>query len=111
MALTDVAVRQARPRPKEYKLSDERGLLLLVGPNGRKGWRLRYKFEGREKMLSFGTYPEVSLSMARERRDAARRLSQAASIRVPSARRGTPPEKPRHRVPSASSAGTTFSRS
>jgi hypothetical protein len=73
MPLTDVAVRQARPNQKEYKLCDERGLLLIIRPNGSKWWRLRYRFGGLEKMISLGVYPDVSLSMARERRDAARR--------------------------------------
>ena len=66
--LTDTQVRQARPKDKEYKLSDERGLLLVVRPNGAKWWRLRYRFQGPEKMISLGTYPDVTLSMARGRR-------------------------------------------
>lgn len=74
MPLTDITVRQARPKQKEYKLSDERGLLLVVRPTGPKSWRLRYQFQGKEKMISLGVYPDVSLSMARDRRDAARRL-------------------------------------
>jgi hypothetical protein len=61
-----------------------RGLLLVVRPNGSKWWRLRYTFQGREKMISLGIYPDVSLSMARERRDAAHRLI-AADPRVPKA--------------------------
>jgi hypothetical protein len=74
MALTDTQVRQARPKEKEYKLSDERGLLLVVRPNGARWWRLRYRFQGKEKMIRLGVYPDASLSMARDRRDAARRL-------------------------------------
>lgn len=74
MPLTDLAVRQARPKEKEYKLRDERGLLLVVRPNSAKWWRLRYKIQGRENMISLGVYPDVSLSMARDRRDASRRL-------------------------------------
>jgi hypothetical protein len=74
MPLTDVQVRQARPREKVYKLRDERGLLLLVRPTGAKWWRLRYEFQGKENMLSLGVYPDVSLSMARDRRDATGRL-------------------------------------
>jgi len=74
MPLTDVTVRQSRPKEKEYRLSDERGLLLVVRPNGAKWWRLRYQFQGKEQMISLGVYPDVSLSMARERRDAARRV-------------------------------------
>ncbi len=58
--LTDVTVRQARPKGKEYKLSDQRGLLLVVRPTGAKWWRLRYQFQGKEKMISLGVYPDVS---------------------------------------------------
>lgn len=85
MPLTDTAVRLARPKDKEYRLSDERGLLLVVRPNGGKWWRLRYRFQGTEKMIGLGTYPDVSLSMTRERRDAARRL--LADGKDPSAER------------------------
>jgi len=66
--LTDTQVGQAHPKDKEYKLSEERGLLLVVRPNGAKWWRLRYRFQGPEKMISLGTYPDVTLSMARGRR-------------------------------------------
>jgi hypothetical protein len=83
--LTDVTVRQARPKEKEYKLSDQRGLLLVVRPTGAKWWRLRYPFQGKEKMISLGVYPDVSLSMARDRRDAARRM--VADGKDPSAER------------------------
>jgi hypothetical protein len=65
MPPTDTAVRQARPKGKVYKLRDERGLLLLMRPSGAKWWRLRYKIQGKENMLSLGVYPDVSLSMAR----------------------------------------------
>ena len=85
MPLTDVQVRQARPKEKEYKLSDERGLLLVVRPTGAKWWRLRYQFQGKEQMISLGVYPDVSLSMARDRRDASRRL--VADGKNPSAER------------------------
>jgi hypothetical protein len=57
MPLTDTQVRQARPKEKGYKLRDERGLLLLVWPTGSKWWRLRYKIQGNENMLSLGVYP------------------------------------------------------
>jgi hypothetical protein len=74
MPLTDTGVRQARPKEKEYRLSDARGLLIVVRPNGAKWWRLRYRFQRLQKMISLGVYPDVSLAMARDRRDAARRL-------------------------------------
>ncbi len=73
MPLSDAKVRNAKPREKQYKLFDGDGLFLLVTPNGKKGWRFKYRFAGKEKLISFGTYPEVSLSDAREKRLAARK--------------------------------------
>src|SRR3546814_5584132 len=77
MALTDTAIRNAKPRSKPYKLGDSLGLLLLVQPSGGKRWRLKYRVDGREKKLGIGTYPEVSLIEARRRRDEARELIAA----------------------------------
>lgn len=74
MPLTDLEVRRAKASDKPQKLADEKGLLLLIAPAGGKWWRLRYRFDGKEKMLSLGTYPDVSLAEARERRDDARKL-------------------------------------
>lgn len=74
MALTDVAIRQARPRQSPYKLSDSGGLFIQITPAGGKLWRLKYRFHGREKLLSFGPYPILSLAEARGQRDAAKRL-------------------------------------
>lgn len=74
MPLTDTACRNAKPRPKPYKLPDGGGLLLLVNPTGSKWWRLRYTFDGKEQMQSLGIYPDVPLTQARARRDAARKL-------------------------------------
>lgn len=74
MALTDTNVRNAKPKAKAYSLTDERGLSILIRPTGGKWWRFRYRFEGTEKMLSLGTYPDVSLKEARDRRDGARKL-------------------------------------
>jgi integrase len=71
--LTDSKVRSAKPLSKVYKLSDGRGLHLLVHPNGGKYWQLRYRFLGKEKTASLGTYPETSISQAREGREALRR--------------------------------------
>ncbi len=73
MALSDVKVRTAKPEAKAYKLTDGDGMVLLVHPNGSKYWRLRYRFDGKEKMLALGIYPEVTLSDARARRDEARK--------------------------------------
>ncbi len=74
MPLTDTAIRNAKPGEKTVKLFDERGLYLEVSPAGGKWWRLKYRFDGKEKRLSLGVYPDVSLRDARERRDAARKL-------------------------------------
>jgi integrase len=71
--LTDAAIRNAKPGAKPYKLSDGKGLFLLITPAGGKWWRLRYRFGGKEKLLSLGTYPESGLKEARTRRDEARR--------------------------------------
>jgi hypothetical protein len=72
--LTDVGVRNAKPREKAFKLSDEKGLYLLVEPSGSKLWRLKYRFANKEKKLALGVYPEVTLAQARERQLEARRL-------------------------------------
>jgi len=74
MALTDTAIRGLSPKQKPYKKADERGLYLLVQPNGSRWWRFKYSFEGREKGISLGTYPDTPLKSAREKRDAARQL-------------------------------------
>jgi len=73
MPLSDITIRNTKPGPKPAKLFDERGLFLLVTPSGGKWWRLKYRFEGKEKLLSLGTYPDVGLKDARERRDSARK--------------------------------------
>ena len=72
-SLSEVKIRNAKPRENEYKLLDGNGLFLLVAPSGGKLWRLRYQFEKMEKKLLPGTYPEISLLDARQRRDDARR--------------------------------------
>ncbi len=74
MPLTDTSIRNARSRGKPYKIFDGGGLHLLVNPEGSKLWRLKYRFGGREKLLSFGPYPLVGLKAAREKRDAAKLL-------------------------------------
>lgn len=74
MPLTDTAIRNTKPGTKPIKLFDERGLFLLVTPNGGKWWRFRFMFDGKEKLLSLGVYPDVSLKDARDRRDDARKL-------------------------------------
>src|ERR1017187_2436348 len=74
MALTDTEVRKARPAEKPYRLSDGGSLYLWVTPAGGKLWRWAYKHEGKEKLMSFGKYPDVSLALARERHGEARKL-------------------------------------
>lgn len=73
MPLTDTAIRTAKPGEKPYKLADEKGLFLLVNPNGAKWWRLKFRVDGKEKSLSLGTYPDTSLKEARSKRDEARK--------------------------------------
>jgi len=85
MALTETKIKSATPEAKPYKLPDERGLHLLVTPQGGKWWRFRYRFDGKEKLLSLGTYPDIGLKDARERRDQARKL--VAQAIDPSAQR------------------------
>jgi len=74
MSLTDSAIRNAKPGPKVIRMKDDRGLHLEISPKGGKYWRLRYWISGRERLISLGTYPEVSLRQARDRREDARRL-------------------------------------
>jgi integrase len=79
MHLSHFAITKAKPKDKSYKLSDGAGLYLLIEPNGSKLWRFRYRFAGRENMLTFGPYPAVSLGDAREKRDEARKLLAAGT--------------------------------
>ncbi|WP_413457621.1 tyrosine-type recombinase/integrase [Herbaspirillum huttiense] len=72
--LKDLQVKNAKPKDKPYKLADGGGLYLLVTPAGGKGWRLKYLYQGKEKLISLGTYPEVGLQEARKRRDSNKEL-------------------------------------
>jgi hypothetical protein len=83
--LTDTAIRNIKPDEKACKLFDGGGLYLLEKPSGARLWRMKYRVDGREKLISFGQYPDVPLKTARERRDEARRLI-AANV-DPSAKR------------------------
>jgi integrase len=74
MALTAVAIRNAKGRAKPYKLTDGGGLYLLVSPNGARYWRMNYRHLGKQKTLAFGVYPDTGLADARERRDMARKV-------------------------------------
>lgn len=100
LALTDTVIRAAKPQAKQYKLYDEKGLLLIVRPTGGKLWRFKYRYVGKEQQLSIGTYPDVSLKVARQRRDEARKM--VAEGGNPSA------EKKRAAVLAAMSVGNTF---
>ena len=74
MSLTDSAIKAAKPKAAQYKLHDAGGLFLLVRTSGGKLWRLKYRFNGKEQLLSLGAYPDVSLAAARKRRDEARKM-------------------------------------
>ncbi|MDO3377062.1 tyrosine-type recombinase/integrase [Geoalkalibacter halelectricus] len=100
MPLTDAKIRNLKASDKQSKHFDGDGLYLLVTPAGGKGWRFKYRFDGKEKLLSFGSYPEISLSEARQRREEARQ--QVA--------RGMDPSELRkaHRTASAECAANSF---
>lgn len=68
MPIKEAQARNASPKAKAFKLADGEGLFLLVKPNGSKLWQMKYRFNGKEKLLSFGAYPETSLAAAREQR-------------------------------------------
>lgn len=77
MPLSDTTIRTAKPTGKKQKLTDGAGLYLEVSPAGSKLWRLKYRFNGKEKLLALGSYPATSLKDAREKRDGARKLLEA----------------------------------
>ncbi|MCB1660276.1 MAG: integrase arm-type DNA-binding domain-containing protein, partial [Pseudomonadales bacterium] len=72
--LTDTAIKSTKPKDTPYKLSDGGGMYLLVKPNGGKYWHLAYRFNNKQKLLSLGVYPEVTLKDARKKRDDAKKL-------------------------------------
>ncbi len=74
MSLTDITIRNTKPNTKTKKLFDERGLYLEISPAGGKWWRLKYRFNNKEKRISLGVYPDVGLKDARGRRDEARKM-------------------------------------
>ena len=84
--LDDLTIRNAKAADKPYKLFDEKGLFLLVNPSGTRLWRLKYRYAGKEKLLAFGAYPEVSLKNARLRRDDARAMLRKGATRPPTGR-------------------------
>ena len=72
MPLTDTRIRNAKPKPRPYKLSDGGGMYLLIMPSGARYWRMDYRFAGKRRTLALGVYPEVPLAQARARREEAR---------------------------------------
>jgi hypothetical protein len=102
MALTDIQVKKAKTKDKPYRLSDSGGMYLWLTPAGGKLWRWAYVYEGKEKLMSFGRYPDVSLAVARERLAEARRLlasgtdpmAQRKAERPRSAKRAKTPSRP-----------------
>ncbi len=100
MPLTDAVIRSAKPSEKPRKLFDGEGLYLEVAPSGGKWWRLKYRWAGREKRLSLGTYPDVTLLEARRRRDDAKR-TLAEGVDPSAARQG-------EKMAAAAAAGNTF---
>ena len=79
MALTETALRTAKAAGVDRKLADEKGLYLPVTVSGSKLWRLKYRIDGKEKKLELGSYPEVGLKDARNRRDSSRRAAESGS--------------------------------
>jgi integrase len=71
--LTELSIKQAKPKEKQYKLTDGEGMYLRVYPNGSKYWQLQYWFDGKQKILSFGIWPDTSLKEAREKRHEAKK--------------------------------------
>lgn len=100
MALTDTAIRNSKPRERDYKLADGGGLYLLVTPAGGRLWRLKYRADGIERKLALGKYPTVTLGEARKARDVARVKASAGDD--PAA------AKRRERIAKRLAAGTTF---
>lgn len=75
--LSDLQIRRAKPSDKTYSMADGFGLSLIIEPTGSKAWRFRYRFAGKAKMISLGTYPLISLAEAREKRDEMRKFVAA----------------------------------
>ena len=96
--LTDTKIRTAKPKDKTYRLADFEGLYLEISPAGGKYWRLKYRFNKKEKRLSIGVYPRISLKEARKQKDLAK--DQLAQSIDPSA------EKKRKRLEESNSENT-----
>jgi hypothetical protein len=77
LALTELAIKNLKPKAKVYRVADSGGLTLEISPSGSKLWRWRYYFQGKGQMLALGKYPAVTLAEARKKRDGARDLLNA----------------------------------
>jgi integrase len=73
MTLSDTTIKAAKPQEKAYKITDEKGMFILIQPNGSKYFRFKFYFDKKEKLLALGVYPDISLKQAREKRDIARK--------------------------------------
>ena len=81
--LTELTIKQSKPKDKQYKITDGEGMFLRIYPNGSKYWQLQYWFEGKQKILSLGVWPEVSLKLAREKRfEAKKTLKEDKNIGI-----------------------------
>ncbi len=101
MALTDLAIRNSKPKDKPYKLADAQGLYLLINPTGSKLWRVKYRINGTERKLAIGAYPAITLAEARTARDEARKqLAHAIDPNV---------AKRQAKIEATIRAGNTFS--
>src|SRR5262249_45737967 len=100
MPLSQFTILKAAPKERPYKLADGAGLHLLVQPTGKKLWRFRYSFAGKENMLALGSFPATPLASARAKRDDARKLLEG----------GTDPSAQRKldKIAAATSAHNTF---
>ena len=103
MPLNDAAVKAAKPAAKPWKLFDEKGLFLLIQPHGSKLWRIKYRFADKDQLLGLGSYPEVSLKQAREKRQKIRE-QVAAGIDPSAARKAAKVRRKLASSPPASSA-------
>ena len=74
--LTELSIKQAKPQDKQYKLTDGEGMYLRVYPNGSKYWQLQFWLDGKQKILSFGVWPNISLKVARNKRFEAKKIIQ-----------------------------------
>ena len=101
MPLTDLKIRGTKPGPKPLKLSDAGGLQLVISPAGGRSWKLAYRFGGKQRELTIGAYPVVTLQEARQQRDAAKRL---LADNIDPAR-----QKALNKITKVSNAATTFS--